>query len=134
VTFEYGSLADAGVPAVLVLGETKVDNADAASNYQPDGTITIYVPKSGVGGPQPGDLLGAIGGKTMADNTTYERSNQFVDHTFVKGLADNAYPPATYALATPAPTPTPTPTPTPAPQCSPVTFDTTGGFSKPMQV
>jgi hypothetical protein len=112
VTFEYGSLADAGVPAVLVLGETKIDNADAASNYQPDGTITIYVPKSGVGDPRPGDLLGAIGGKTMADNATTERSTQFIDHTFVKGLTDNAFPAATYMLAIPKPSMTVTASPT----------------------
>jgi hypothetical protein len=114
VTFEYGSLADA-VPStvpVLVLGETKIDNADAASNYQADGTITIFVPKSGVGDPQPGDLLGAIGGKTMADNATTERSTQFVDHTFVKGLTDNSFPAATYMLAIPKSTMTVTVSPT----------------------
>src|SRR5258708_7024532 len=45
-----------------------------------------------------------MGGKTMADNTTFERSTQFVDHTFVKGLTDNAFPAATYMLAIPKPT------------------------------
>jgi len=98
VSFEYVTLADAGVPAVLVLSETKIAAAQAASNFKPDGTITMFVPKAGVGNPQTGDLLGAIGGKTMADNTTFERSTQFVDHTFVKGLINNAYPAATYQL------------------------------------
>jgi hypothetical protein len=119
VTFEYGTLADAGVPAVLVLGETKTGVPNG--NFNADGTITMFVPKSAVGNPQPGDLLGAIGGKTITGDTpttnTFERSTTFVDHTFIKGQADNCYPPATYTVAGngPAPTPTPTPTPTPKP-------------------
>jgi hypothetical protein len=123
VTFEYGTLADAGIPAVLVLGETKVGVPDA--NFNTDGTITMFVPKSAVGNPQPGDLLGAIGGKTITGDTpttnTFERSTTFVDHTFIKGQADNCYPPATYIVAGngPAPTPTPTPTPTATPTPTP---------------
>ena len=101
VTFEYGTLADAGVPAVLVLGETKVGVPDGS--YKTDGTITMFVPKSAVGNPHPGDLLGAIGGKTITGDTpatnTFERSTTFVDHTFIKGQADNCYPPATYTVA-----------------------------------
>jgi hypothetical protein len=101
-TFEYGTLADAGVPAILLLSETKLADADPASNYQTDGTITIYVPKTAVGNPQPGDLLGAIGGKTITGDTpatnTLERSTTFVDHTFVKGNSDNSYPAATYTV------------------------------------
>jgi hypothetical protein len=103
VTFEYGTLADAGVPAVLVLGETKLGAALPASNYKTDGTITLLVPKSAVGNPKTGDLLAAIGGKTFTGDTpgtvTFERSTALVDHTFIKGQADNAFPPATYALA-----------------------------------
>jgi hypothetical protein len=115
ITFEYGTLADAGVPAVLVLGETPIASCAAMgtscslapgttpSQYSADGTITMYVPKSGVGNPQPGDLLGAIGGKTITGDTpatnTFERSTTFVDHTFIKGQADNCYPPATYTIA-----------------------------------
>jgi len=115
VTFEYGTLADAGIPAVLVLGETKVGVPDG--NFNTDGTITMFVPKSAVGNPQLGDLMGAIGGKTITGDTpttnTFERSTTFVDHTFIKGQADNCYPPATYTVAGNAPTPTPTPTPKP---------------------
>jgi len=100
VTFEYGTLADAGVPAVLVLGETKVGVPDG--NFNADGTITMFVPKSAVGNPLPGDLMGAIGGKTITGDTpatnTFERSTAFVDHTFIKGQADNSYPPATYTV------------------------------------
>jgi hypothetical protein len=115
VTFEYGTLADAGVPAVLVLGETKVGVPNG--NFNADGTITMFVPKSAVGNPSPGDLLGAIGGKTITGDTpatnTFERSTAFVDHTFVKGQADNCYPPATYTVAGNVACAQPTPTPTP---------------------
>ncbi|MEA2202985.1 MAG: hypothetical protein QOI89_3700 [Solirubrobacteraceae bacterium] len=100
VTFEYGTLADAGVPALLVLGETKT--GVPTGSFSTNGTITMSVAKSAVGSPQTGDLLGAIGGKTMTGDTpatvTFERSTSFVDHTFIKGQADNAYPAATYTL------------------------------------
>jgi hypothetical protein len=100
VTFEYGTLADAGVPAVLVLGETKLGVPTASFNT--DGTITMTVPRSAVGNPQTGDILAAIGGKTITGDTpatvTFERSTAFVDHTFIKGQADNAYPAATYTI------------------------------------
>jgi hypothetical protein len=107
VSFEYGTLADAGVPAVLVLGETKIADlpqSPTGSHYDPDGTITMYVPKTGVGNPQRGDLLGAIGGKTITGDVpgatdTLERSTTFIDHTFIKGNSDNSYPAATYRVA-----------------------------------
>jgi hypothetical protein len=105
VTFEYGTIADAGVPAVLILQETKVGDlpqGPTLTHYDTDGTITMRVPKSSVGSPQAGDLLGAIAGKTItgdaADTKTFQRSTAFVDHTFIKGQADNTYPPATYTL------------------------------------
>jgi len=134
-TFEYGTLADAGVPAVFVIQETRVAAALPGSGYKPDGTITIFAPKSAFGNPQPGDLLGALGGRTITGDTSdcatdlppctpnsqLERSNAFVDHTFVKAQSDNSYPASTYTVAgnvscaTPPPTPTPTPIPTPTP-------------------
>ena len=99
--FEYGTLADAGLPAVLLLSETPINGA-AQGTYLPNGTISIYVPKSDVGSPRVGDLLGAIGGKTITGDTpgtnTLERSTSFVDHTFVKGNSDNSYPAATYMV------------------------------------
>ena len=101
-TFEYGYLADAGVPAVFVISEFKTAAALAGSNYTPDGTITILAPKSAFGNPQPGDLLGAVGGRTLTGDTpetnTLERSNAFADHTFVKAQSDNSYPAATYTV------------------------------------
>jgi hypothetical protein len=123
-TFEYGTLADAGVPAIFVIQETTVGSctvsgtscslpsAGAASQYSTDGTITIIVPKSAFGNPQPGDLLGAVGGRTITGDTSncatdlppctpnskLERSNSFVDHTFVKAQSDNSFPAATYTV------------------------------------
>lgn len=98
-SFEYGTIATAVVGLVLgVPEETKVGIADPASNYQPNGTITIYVPKSGIGSPKPNDLLGAVNGRTFADNTAFERSTQLIDHTFIKAQTDNAYPTATYTV------------------------------------
>ena len=101
-TFEYGTLKDAGVPAVFVISEKKVADALAGSGFNSDGTITIIAPKSPFGNPQPGDLLGAIGGRTLTADTpatnTLERSNAFVDHTFVKAQTDNSYPAATYTV------------------------------------
>ena len=76
-TFEYGTLADAGLPAVFVISETRVGSCTAAPNscmiagaaansqYNADGTIIIRVPKSQFGNPQPGTLLGAFNGRTI---------------------------------------------------------------------
>ena len=98
-TFEYGTIATAVVGLVLgVPEETKLGSALAESRFTPNGMITIYVPKSAVGDPKPGDLLGAVNGRTFADNSSFERSTQLIDHTFVKGQTDNSYPAATYML------------------------------------
>ncbi|MFS8084754.1 MAG: hypothetical protein ACMG6H_03925, partial [Acidobacteriota bacterium] len=103
--FEYGTLADAGLPAVYAISETKRGDALPGSNFTADGTITIYVPKWAFGNPQPGDLLGAVNGRTFTADipgsaeSRLERSNLFVDHTFVKAQTDNSYPAATYTIA-----------------------------------
>jgi hypothetical protein len=102
-SLEYGSVATAVVGLVLgVPEETRIGAPDPASNFQTDGTITLYVPKSAVGNPQPGDLLGAINGRTFTGDTsqtnTLERSTAMFDHTFVKSQTDNGYPAATYTI------------------------------------
>jgi hypothetical protein len=101
-SFQYGELADAGVPAVFVISEQNAIPALPGSNYQPDGTVTIVVPKSDVGTPQPGALLGAVNGRTFTGDTAetqnLHRSNLFIDHTFVKAQTDNGYPAATYLV------------------------------------
>jgi hypothetical protein len=97
-TFEYGTVSTLSVVVVGVPTENKVGAADPASNYNPDGTITIFVPKAAVGNPQPGDLLAAVNGRTFSTPGTAERSTLLIDHTFVKGNTDNSYPPATYTV------------------------------------
>ncbi len=105
VTFEYGTLADAGVPAVFVISETKQGDALPTSGYDPDGTITIFVPKTLFGNPQPGALLGGVNGRTLTGDapgspeSKLERSNAFIDHTFVKAQTDNSFPASTYTVA-----------------------------------
>jgi hypothetical protein len=123
VSFEYGEVATAVVGLVVgVPTETKKGVPLPASNFNADGTITIVIPKSAVGSPLAGDLLGAVNGRTFTGDTpqtvTLERSTALIDHTFVKGQTDNAYPPATYTVTNnsscTAPVPTPTPPTTPA--------------------
>jgi hypothetical protein len=99
-SFVYGTVATAVVGLVVgIPQETQVGTALPQSNFQPDGTITIYVPKSAVGSPQPGDLLGAVNGRTFADNSNLERSTGMIDHTFAKAQTDSSYPAATYTVA-----------------------------------
>ena len=105
-SFVYGTVATAVVALVVgVPQETQGTSAGdpgvalAQSNFQADGTITIFVPKAAVGNPKPGDLLGAVNGRTFADNSNLERSTGLIDHTFVKAQTDNAYPAATYTVA-----------------------------------
>jgi len=131
VTFEYGTLETVSEPPVVgVIGiptEHPAGAPDSGSFNAADGTITILIAKSKVGSPQPGDILGAINGRTFANGDsppqTLERSALIVDHTFIKGQADNCYPPATYTVAGNGPSPTPTPTPiarpTPVPRARP---------------
>ncbi|HJT80028.1 MAG TPA: hypothetical protein VJ719_02430 [Chthoniobacterales bacterium] len=118
--FEYGTLADAGAPAVFIISETKRGDGLSGSNFTPDGTITIYVPKTAFGfqtptptAPPIGTLFGAVNGRTLTGDTSdcaaeivpvctpnsrLERSNAFVDHTFSKAQSDNGFPAATYTV------------------------------------
>jgi hypothetical protein len=103
VTFEYGTVATAVIGLVIgVPTETKIGSLPGSS-FNANGTITLVVPKSAVGNPQPGDLLGAVNGRTFTGDTSQtqnlERSTLLVDHTFVKGQRDNGHPAATYMLA-----------------------------------
>jgi hypothetical protein len=102
-TFDYGHVATAVVGLVLgVPTETKDGNGAAGSGFTPDGTIMVVVPKSAVGNPQPGDLLGAVNGRTFTGDTpetnTLQRSNLLMDHTFAKAQRDNGHPAATYTI------------------------------------
>jgi hypothetical protein len=103
VTFEYGTVATLSEVVLGVPTENPLGAPDAGTNYNADGTITIFIDKSKVGSPKPGDLLGAVNGRTFntgdSPPETVERSNQLVDHTFVKGNTDNSYPASTYTVA-----------------------------------
>jgi hypothetical protein len=106
VTFEYGTVQTQSIPPVVgVIGvpiENPLGTPDAASNFNADGTISIYIDKSLVGNPEPGDMLGAVNGRTFSTGDTppetLERSTLLVDHTFVKGNTDTSFPAATYTV------------------------------------
>jgi hypothetical protein len=112
VTFERGTVATAVVGLVIgvptetelesVANNTAFAGASAPNTFNADGTITIRIPKSDVGNPQVGDLLGAVNGRTFTGDTPssqdLERSTALVDHTFVKAQRDNGHPAATYVL------------------------------------
>src|SRR5205085_691112 len=53
-TFTYGTT---GVPQNAARFFTTIGNLDPASNASPDGTITLVLPKSAIGNPQPGDSI-----------------------------------------------------------------------------
>src|SRR6202040_232681 len=87
----------------LVLGvPTETMEGTAVGTATSDGLITITIPKSAIGNPQPGDLLGAVNGRTFSGDTpetqNLERSNLLLDHTFVKAQRDNGRPAATYLV------------------------------------
>src|SRR6266581_4731704 len=101
-SFDFGTIATAVVGLVIgVPTETSVGPLPGSS-FNADGTITLIVPKSTVGSPAPGDLLGAVNGRTFTGDTPQtqflERSTLLVDHTFVKGQRDNGHPAATYMV------------------------------------
>jgi hypothetical protein len=102
VTFDYGTIATQVVGLVIgIPTETSIGSL-TGSSFNADGTITLIVPKSVIGSPVPGDLLGAINGRTFTADTpetqNLERSTLLVDHTFVKGQRDNGHPAATYTV------------------------------------
>jgi hypothetical protein len=122
-TFEYGTLADAGLPAVFVISETTRGSCTATSNsctiagaggssqYSADGTIILRVPRTAFGNQVPtptappiGSLFGGVNGRTLTGDvpgspeSQLERSNAFIDHTFVKAQTDQSFPASTYMV------------------------------------
>ncbi len=101
-SFDYGTIATQVVGLVIgVPTETSIGPLPGSS-FNADGTVTLIVPKAAVGSPAPGDLLGAVNGRTFTADTpetqNLERSTLLVDHTFVKGQRDNGHPAATYTV------------------------------------
>lgn len=80
VTFEYGTIKTQVVGLLVgVPQSTAQGQADMTSNYTPDGTITIVVPKSAVGNAAAGDIMGGILARTFADSTNNLRSTDTID-------------------------------------------------------
>jgi hypothetical protein len=102
VSFDYGSVATAVVGLVLGV-PSETSRGTINGTFAADGTITMFVPKTLVGNPQPGDLLGAVNGRTFTGDTSQtnalQRSTLLIDHTFVKAQRDNGAPAATYTIA-----------------------------------
>jgi len=102
VSFDYGSIKTAVVGLVIGV-PTETSSGTINGTFAADGTITMFIPKTLVGNPQPGDLLGAVNGRTFTGDTsqtnTLERSTLLIDHTFVKAQRDNGAPAATYMVA-----------------------------------
>ena len=102
VTFDYGTIATQVVGLVIGIPTETSIGPLAGSSFNADGTITLIVPKSLIGSPVAGDLLGAVNGRTFTGDTpetqNLERSTLLVDHTFVKGQRDNGHPAATYTV------------------------------------
>lgn len=102
MTFDYGHVATAVVGLVLGV-PTETMEGTATGTATPDGLITLTIPKSAIGNPQIGDLLGAVNGRTFTGDTpetaNLERSNLLMDHTFVKAQRDNGRPAATYMIS-----------------------------------
>src|SRR5205814_4705474 len=73
ISFEYGEVATAVVGLVVgVPTETKKGVPLPSSNFNVDGTITIVIAKASLGNPAPGDLLGAVNGRTFTGDTRSE--------------------------------------------------------------
>jgi hypothetical protein len=102
VKFEWGTVATAVVGLVVGVPTETERGLLPGSSFNPDGTITLFVPKAKFGNPQPGDLLGAVNGRTFtgdnAQTQNLQRSTLLVDHTFVKAQRDNGHPAATYTV------------------------------------
>lgn len=102
VSFKWGTVATQVVGLAVGVPTEFESGSLPGSSFSPDGTINLVIPKSLVGNPQPGDLLGAVNGRTFTGDTSQtvnlERSTLLIDHTFVKAQRDNGEPAATYQL------------------------------------
>jgi hypothetical protein len=102
VKFEWGTVTTAVVGLIVGVPTETERGLLPGSTFNADGTIILIIPKSTVGSPQPGDLLGAINGRTFTGDTpdteNLQRSTLLIDHTFVKAQRDNGHPAATYTV------------------------------------
>ena len=68
--FQYGPTANIGPPNTLVTIDPTAPGNTNPSNFIPDGTITIVVPRSGVGNPQVGQNLSGFLTRIVGVNGT----------------------------------------------------------------
>ncbi|MGH7858137.1 MAG: hypothetical protein ACREQY_12500, partial [Candidatus Binatia bacterium] len=89
-SFEYG-IAQSLTAVVIDAGPTEIlGAADPESGFDPDGTIRLVISADKVGGPRPGDLIGALAARSFAvAQDTTQRGDYAAD---VASFAD------TYAL------------------------------------
>ena len=59
-TFEYGIAQTVSAVVLNVSPAERLGAADPESGFNPDGTITLVISADKVGGPGPGDLIGAL--------------------------------------------------------------------------
>jgi len=59
-TFEYGIAQTLSLVVANVSPAERLGDADPGSGFNPDGTITLVISADKVGGPQAGDLIGAL--------------------------------------------------------------------------
>src|SRR5260370_33912588 len=86
-SFEYGKYQVTGLVVVGVPQVTPLGTPDAGS-FSPDGTITITISNSLVGGEHAGDVLGSIFARTFTVNgSTTARSTTAIDSLFATNSA-----------------------------------------------
>ena len=102
VKFEWGTVSTAVVGLIVGVPTEFEEGLLPGSSFTPDGMINLVIPKNLIGNPVPGDLLGAVNGRTFTGDTPetedLQRSTLLIDHTFVKAQRDNGRPAATYTV------------------------------------
>jgi uncharacterized repeat protein (TIGR01451 family) len=82
VSFEYGIVTNLDFSPASTQTPQMLGPAEAGSNYNPDGTITIVLSNDKIGNPGKGDLLGTVTGRTFAGNGNQTvRSTAAIDQT-----------------------------------------------------
>lgn len=66
VSFDYGIVTNVDASPASTQTPTKLGSADAGSNFNPDGTITIVISNNKIGNPGAGDVIGGLTGRNFA--------------------------------------------------------------------
>jgi hypothetical protein len=65
-SFDYGIVTNVDASPASTQTPSRLGSADAGSNFNPDGTITIVISNNKVGNPGAGDVIGSLLGRTFA--------------------------------------------------------------------